>query len=655
MTKLSIIIPVHNCVNYLEQCLQSILSQTFDDWEIICINDGSTDDSLSILNRFAAQDSRIHIFNQSPAQGAGAARNFGISQAKGKFIHFLDSDDWLEVQAYTQLLPLMEQKGSDICIFQYNQRAEQSLTPVRLFDDCLASRTVKFEDCPEFFIKSSVVPWNKIYQTSFLKKHKLRFDNTRCANDRFFYFSLFTCNPQICFHSGQFVNYRRQSSQSLSRHCDLTAWQCHLQSFEKIMARYQAFPVFIRSLLVDVCIKDLQNMYRNTLDFSKAIRQEIITTLDKLKITPPHYAGCNWYGWYKRIFFSQEIIPIVFACNENYLPCLSVTLTSLLQNAAPQQTFDIYILYKELSKSSQEKILYFNEIYPSAAIELINVSQFIDHQNLYQCAHYSNEMYYRLLIPELLQNYEKVLYLDCDLIVNADISPLYKTDVDNCLLAAAINFTHPGMKNYIQKNLLLPSETYVNSGVLLINTRKCLQFKLKERCLELIAQRPGLYCPDQDILNLCARGQIKFLELKWNFYWQFLVIPNSEQNIDSLPPAEKDIYLQTLYNKPAVIHYTSAIKPWNNTSSVLGCLWWQYAARSPFYREILLLSASPREDSLSARTELLYDAAHRFSLYCHFWRCKLLSVLTWGAKHTHYKRKRKEIKHRLKKLKMLIK
>ena len=62
MTKLSIIIPVHNSENYLEQCLQSILSQTFDDWEIICINDGSTDDSLSILNRFAAQDlSLIHI------------------------------------------------------------------------------------------------------------------------------------------------------------------------------------------------------------------------------------------------------------------------------------------------------------------------------------------------------------------------------------------------------------------------------------------------------------------------------------------------------------------------------------------------------------------------------------------------------------------
>ena len=109
MTKLSIIIPIYNNATYLKQCLNSITAQNFNDFEILCINDASTDNSTAILNSLAAEDSRIRIFNLPSTQGAGAARNLGISHAKGEYIHFLDSDDWLEPDIYTPLLAEIEQ------------------------------------------------------------------------------------------------------------------------------------------------------------------------------------------------------------------------------------------------------------------------------------------------------------------------------------------------------------------------------------------------------------------------------------------------------------------------------------------------------------------------------------------------------------------
>ncbi len=649
MTKLSIIIPIYNNATYLKQCLNSITAQNFNDFEILCINDASTDNSTVILNRLAAEDSRIRIFNLPSTQGAGAARNLGISHAKGEYIHFLDSDDWLEPDIYTPLLAEIEQTAADICFFQYNRIYGKITTQVNLFTSQQTEQIKSFHDNPKFFINSSVVPWNKIYKTSFIKKNGLQFDTVKCANDRYFYFSLFPCNPKICFHTGHFVNYRCNQKKSLSRQNDLAAYQCHLATFAKILNLYSNHSEYIRSLLIDTGIKDLQNMQHDQHMLPLEIRKQILSFLNKQNIHPSYYVNCPWAAWYKRLSFAENIIPIVFACNEKYLPYLSVTLTSLQDNAAPGYNYDIYILCNELSSAAQQKITYFNASFPQAAIEAVNVSKIIDHQHLYSCAHYSREMYYRLLIPELLQSYPKVLYLDCDLIVNANISELYQTDIDQYLFAAVINYTNPGMRQYIQKSLNLSPKTYFNSGVLLINTQNCLKYRLKERCLKFISTMPNLCCPDQDALNKIARGKVKFLDLKWNFYWQFLVLHHPLENIGSLPPDEQQHYLQTLRQSPAIIHYTSGKKPWNNVSSVLSILWWNYARRSILHHEIKLQTPAP--NGLNAK--LLYDATHRFSLLWQFWRSKILSCLTFGRKHTHYKRKRKAFKQRLKAIKQL--
>lgn len=99
MAKISIIVPVYNTEKFLEKCLNSLINQTLKDIEIICINDGSTDKSLQILEKFANKDKRIQIINQTNS-GLSVARNIGIKKAKGEYIGFVDSDDWVDLNFF---------------------------------------------------------------------------------------------------------------------------------------------------------------------------------------------------------------------------------------------------------------------------------------------------------------------------------------------------------------------------------------------------------------------------------------------------------------------------------------------------------------------------------------------------------------------------
>ena len=113
MKKISVIVPVYNVEKFLPQCLDSILAQTLTDLEIICVNDGSPDNSLKILEEYAKKDKRIVIINQKNA-GLSSARNTGIKAATGEYIGFVDSDDWIEPDFYQNLYQAAKEHNADI-------------------------------------------------------------------------------------------------------------------------------------------------------------------------------------------------------------------------------------------------------------------------------------------------------------------------------------------------------------------------------------------------------------------------------------------------------------------------------------------------------------------------------------------------------------
>ena len=112
----SVIVAVQNVEDYLDDCLTSLLNQTFTDMEIICVNDGSTDNSLNILNGYASKDDRIKVFSKENG-GPGPARNYGLDHACGEYVFFLDSDDWLDLNAIKILYEKAKADDLDLLIF----------------------------------------------------------------------------------------------------------------------------------------------------------------------------------------------------------------------------------------------------------------------------------------------------------------------------------------------------------------------------------------------------------------------------------------------------------------------------------------------------------------------------------------------------------
>jgi glycosyltransferase involved in cell wall biosynthesis len=209
---ISIIVPVYNTQDYLAECLDSILAQTFIDFEVLCVNDGSTDASASILAQYAADDQRLTVVSQVN-QGAGVARNAGIDLARGKYIIFLDSDDWSEPTFLAKLYARAEQTGSDITICiarQYNQPlGEYTANRGIAKTEIQKQDTWSLRDFPKnFYGLVSTLPFIKLYRREFLIKHGIRFEGSRTADDVYFYLTSMGAANKISFVFEPLVNYR---------------------------------------------------------------------------------------------------------------------------------------------------------------------------------------------------------------------------------------------------------------------------------------------------------------------------------------------------------------------------------------------------------------------------------------------------------------
>ena len=164
MTKISIIIPVYNVEKYLARCLDSVILQTCEDWEAVCVNDGSTDNSLQILTDYAKKDKRIKIINQIN-KGVSAARNSGLDNAIGEYITFMDSDDVIHPQYLALLLENADQKTISMCSFvNFNDDKELNFNnPIicnnkvsNSLDFYAVSADMKMPSCGKLFYKDII-------------------------------------------------------------------------------------------------------------------------------------------------------------------------------------------------------------------------------------------------------------------------------------------------------------------------------------------------------------------------------------------------------------------------------------------------------------------------------------------------------------------
>lgn len=208
MIKVSIVVPVYNVEEYLRACLESLIGQTLKDIEIICVNDGSTDDSLNILKEYEVKDSRIVIINQQN-QGISVARNNALKIAKGEYIGFVDSDDWVDLNFFEKLYNVAVKNDCDIAAggIEWN-KSDGELD----FVDISFKNLKIYTKTPDKYKITKVAKfayiWNKIYKKELFDKLKLEFEPDRYYEDMMFSHRVLHESGRLVTVPGVFYHYR---------------------------------------------------------------------------------------------------------------------------------------------------------------------------------------------------------------------------------------------------------------------------------------------------------------------------------------------------------------------------------------------------------------------------------------------------------------
>ena len=224
--KVSVIIPCYNVENYLRQCLDSIVNQTLADIEVLCVDDGSTDATLKILESYADSDIRIKIFTQN-RKGQGVARNKAIELATGEYLIFVDSDDWLELNALELLYNKIISENVEVVQFNYknfnefNNRIEmidfakhvRHKYGVDLCKEPYFNWQLFKEDC---LFDLDVHVWNRIYSLDFIKRHGIKFAPTTNGEDHLFWIGVLLNSEKICYIDEYLYNYRTRLNSSVT-------------------------------------------------------------------------------------------------------------------------------------------------------------------------------------------------------------------------------------------------------------------------------------------------------------------------------------------------------------------------------------------------------------------------------------------------------
>ena len=304
--KISVIMPVYNAEKYLRQSIESVVNQTLPEIELICVDDGSEDNSVKIIQKYMRKDARVRLLRQKNSY-AGCARNNGLRSARGDYVYFMDADDWLDLTAFERLYALVERSREDMCVFfhyTYNEETGELKKVPHYYSDRkkpFASSVTNFKKDSSYFIYNTVVPWNKIYRREFLTEHAFQFSSLQCANDRSFYFDTVSKAETVMIFNAFLLYYRIGNPKSISSLGRLKNFEPHFRSMEEILARCADVPKSEYNMLIDVCMKDIWSYFNKA---TGALKVEIWRKIEKyfVGLDIPYSENKtekNYFYWYR--------------------------------------------------------------------------------------------------------------------------------------------------------------------------------------------------------------------------------------------------------------------------------------------------------------------------------------------------------------------
>ena len=266
----------------------------------------------------------------------------------------------------------------------------------------------------------------------------------------------------------------------------------------------------------------------------------------------------------------NRIIPIFYACDDNFVKYTIVSLYSMIQNASVEYRYKVYVLHTEISEETQRKVQALKN--DNFSIEFVDMTDYLKSisDKLPLRDYYSKTTYYRLFIAEMYPDYNKAIYIDSDTIVQGDISEFYNTDIKDAYVGACheqVMLQVDEFGTYVEKVVGVSRYNFFNAGILLIN---CDQFRLKfvlDKFLDYLHYYNFVVTQDEDYLNLICKDHVYWIDQRWN----------------------TEVFCEISYpiEQANMLHYIMTSKPWHYEDCKHADIFWRYAKETSVYEEIL--------------------------------------------------------------------
>ena len=537
--KVSVIVPVYNVEKYLRQCLDSILQQTYQNLEILIINDGSTDGSDAICREYLEKDERItyHIKENS---GVFDTRMIGLQEASGAYVTFVDSDDWIEKTYIEELYDKLITYHADIAAANYylfndaeslfyffmgeQDYYERLYTPVQLIDGLYETKFNK-----SFALLSA---WGKLYKRSLFDE--LQFSKDRIGEDRFLSLKVFLSSERVVYLNKGLYAYRERTG-SLS-HTWTGEWMpalvCEMEEKLALLAN-RGYPlektINLYQLVLKVC---LANSRFHGLENSEAYRQ-ISEKYQALSLISQPHRG--------------EKRAIVLAANYPYLDQVLATMKSVLYH---HRNIRFYLINGDFP---QEWFTGMNRHLVRFDSDIVNCRVTSS-----QIQQYKTDISYTVFLRYFISDFvkeERVIYMDCDMVVTGPLDDLFTMDLKGYPVAAVRDY---GGRVFYNREIF-------NAGFLVIDNAYWRQEQMSRHLIEMTNEwHDKVDQADQSILNMVFENN--WYELPFDFNH---VVLHSHFTDYQLPEGQE---------YPKVIHYLSHRKPWFPLAAqTYRDVWWFYA------------------------------------------------------------------------------
>ncbi|WP_197284587.1 glycosyltransferase [Piscinibacter sakaiensis] len=556
--KVSIIVPVYNTASiHIQQCLRSLLSQSYQNIEILCIDDGSgLWETLGCLQRFLLADKRVQVFRINNG-GPASARNFGISFATGEYIAFVDSDDYVSPHYIRDLVAAIRQDG-------HPDRQVAVAGRILCFDDKSQSqskpsgyeglkRLPPMEVAREA-IHTTGVSCNKLYRSSFLRENGIRYLNGERSFAEDNYFSALVAiyaRGRMGIADESCYCYR-QHSESITKRIDWAGIQSAALVYEKLKAE-----------LVARGLPDLNYWH-------SAINRRALKDL-RYNAKGIDSSGDAMANVFRR--FSSRIDVCCIADDKYFLPT-AVFLETIRASLGPYTTVSITVLVPQgsfakmssLSGQSSEK---FSVRVAEVAVDRFEGLHKYDSENSFCMA--SPSALIKFVIPEIFPELDRILYLDTDLMVRKDLLDLYMAPIEDVYLAAVTDMWMPVTDRVEVKRF----GSYFNSGVMLMNLAAMRRDEVPEKLIAAKARSTNFNLMDQDVFNEVCHGKVLGLDISYNFLPVCYKRHKHRFRIDVMNTLYGSSYptVEAMANDPAIAHWAGSDKPWKTAETLFAEEW----------------------------------------------------------------------------------